>query len=737
MSGAGAKKERDDESVSLEAEEVEQQGSAVELRAPSLTRLGRYRVVREIASGGMASVNLAVADGLDKLVALKVIHPHLAREESFVAMFLDEARIASSISHRNVCSVFDFGECDGHYYIAMDYLAGESLRDVNLRVKHSVLDAEPHKRWAYTAYVLAEACEGLHAAHELRGPDEQLLDVVHRDVSPHNLFITYDGNVQVVDFGIARAANRVQHTATGILKGKFSYMAPEQVRQQQVDRRADVWALGICLWESLTLRRLFLRATQADTLMSVLVDPIVPPSQLCPGLPKELDEITMRALTRDVNQRYPTARALGQALMAYCRASGVGTGPVEVEQWMERLFAEEITQKRRLVRSALAARTNDASWPDAPVGALPRTPTHSGARLKRELQPSPSDLEALSHEISWQVQAASHAPNTLLPWQRWLSGRPWLGAALALLGAVALGASLRGGSGPAPAEVPSPAVTAPAAGVVAGEAPRPPAVAQPREDIAARPSVNTQGPAPSAAEQAPPASQGAARGQVAPTRAPQPAPRALRPPARPRPRVESASADPAVAPNPYDAPAAKASAEESDPSSAREAIAQRAPDPSHAAAEATQVAAPAVLRAAPPVMRSATVAEPAPASSKSLPADKPADNLPLRAEVSVADLTVEGSLGSGVISRMLSRAVPLIRKCYVQAAQQAGRNDFSPLAITLTIDEAGAARDIRAGNHGLSKLPACVGDALRRLRSDIKPDVGTVRVRFNVALRAP
>src|SRR5687768_12373280 len=136
-------------------------------RAPQLTRLGRYRLVREIASGGMASVNLAVTEGLDKLVALKIIHPHLAQEESFVRMFLDEARLASAITHRNVCNVFDFGETDGRFYIAMDYLSGQSLRDVLRRLRKADLQMEPRRIAVYVAYMLAEACEGLHAAHEL------------------------------------------------------------------------------------------------------------------------------------------------------------------------------------------------------------------------------------------------------------------------------------------------------------------------------------------------------------------------------------------------------------------------------------------------------------------------------------------------------------------------------------------------------------------------------------------
>ena len=173
---------------------------------------------------------------------------------------------------------------------------------------------------------------GLHSAHELHGPDGKPLTWAPR-VSP-NLFVTYDGNVSVVDFGIARASDRVQSTATGVLKGKFSYMAPEQMRQLDVDRRTDIWALGVVLWESLTLQRLFVRASQADTVMSVMMDRLRPPSEVRVDLPKELDQITMRAIARNPAHRFSTAREMGRDLMKFCRESGVLVGPIEIEHFM-------------------------------------------------------------------------------------------------------------------------------------------------------------------------------------------------------------------------------------------------------------------------------------------------------------------------------------------------------------------------------------------------------------------
>ncbi len=321
-------------------------------------RLGRYLLCFEMASGGMASIYLARAAGpagFEKLVALKRIHPHLAKQKAFVDMFLDEARIASQINHPNVCPVFDFGEADGTYYIAMEFLMGESLSRV-LRVL--TRDAERRSSPKYPAIVariIADACEGLHAAHELRDAQNQPLNVVHRDISPHNLFVTYDGAVRVVDFGIATAKNRLHETQSGEVKGKFAYMSPEQVRGMEVDRRADVWALGVVLWEALTVKRLFRRKTDSATILAVMSEPIPDPSEVCPELPPGLNAIVQRALSRDLDERYPTAREMGRDLVAWAskRRESVGLG--DMADWMGDIFAESRARKRQLADLARQA----------------------------------------------------------------------------------------------------------------------------------------------------------------------------------------------------------------------------------------------------------------------------------------------------------------------------------------------------------------------------------------------
>lgn len=322
-------------------------------------RIGRYELCFELASGGMATVYLARADGppgFQKLVALKRIHPHLAQEQDYVHMFLDEAHIASRITHPNVCSVFDFGEADGEYFIAMEYLVGEPLSRVHRRVVANAEERSSALLPARMARIVAQACEGLHAAHELKDADGESLHVVHRDVSAENLFVTYDGTTQVVDFGIAHARQRVHHTEAGQVKGTFPYMAPEQMTAGGVDRRVDIWALGTVLWELLTLRRLFMRDSDVNTMYAVLSSEVRPPSEYREGISPELDQIVLKALRRNPDERWQTAREMGRALRRALAREDEIVGPAEIADWMAALFPDGETRKQRLMD---IARTGD------------------------------------------------------------------------------------------------------------------------------------------------------------------------------------------------------------------------------------------------------------------------------------------------------------------------------------------------------------------------------------------
>jgi serine/threonine-protein kinase len=329
-------------------------------------RIGRYKLCFELASGGMATVYLAKVDGapgFEKLVALKRIHRHLAKEKTYVDMFLDEARIASRITHPNVCSVFDFGQADGEYYIAMEYLVGEPLQRLCGKVARNAEQRKHPLHPIRTARVIADACEGLHAAHELKDANGELLHVVHRDISPSNLFVTFDGSVQVVDFGIASARHRIHHTATGQMKGTFAYMAPEQLAARPIDRRVDIWSLGVSLWETLALKRLFRRDTTANAVHAILYDDLVPPSTHRAQVPKELDAIVMKALERDPKDRWQTAREMGRALREFLGSQSDIVGPAELSDWMDTVFPEGEARKRQLMEVARMAH--------APVPTIP------------------------------------------------------------------------------------------------------------------------------------------------------------------------------------------------------------------------------------------------------------------------------------------------------------------------------------------------------------------------------
>lgn len=302
---------------------------------------GPYVLVRELATGGMGCVYLAREEregGIVRQVALKRIHDHLARDSAFVTMFLDEARIASRIHHPHVCTVFEYGKVDGTYFIAMEYLRGLPMSDLLHELGKRPPEDSP-ERLALGIRLLVQACEGLHAAHELRDDHGASLHVVHRDVSPHNLFLSIDGTLRVLDFGIARAADRLAETTQGRVKGKFAYMAPEQALGKDVDRRSDVFALGVILWELLTLQRLFKRDAPAETILALVNQPVAAPSSIAHDVPPALDAVVLKALARDPAERFATARELARALE---RTLPSGTSAADVAEWLERLFPEGV-----------------------------------------------------------------------------------------------------------------------------------------------------------------------------------------------------------------------------------------------------------------------------------------------------------------------------------------------------------------------------------------------------------
>jgi tRNA A-37 threonylcarbamoyl transferase component Bud32 len=353
----------------------------------STQRLGRYRVLGHLAAGGMAEILLASLDGpagFQKLVVLKRVLPHLASKSEFRRMFLDEARIVASLRHPNIVQVTELSKDGDELFLAMEYLEGESVQRLFERVGH----AGRRLDYALGAHIVAAACAGLHAAHEHTGSDGAPKHIVHRDVSPHNLFVTYDGMVKVIDFGVATAADRYAHTSTGQIKGKFGYMSPEQCLAEPVDRRTDVFALGIVLWEATTGERLFRRDNEMQVLRAICDEPVPLPSTKREGYPPALERIVMRALSQRREDRYDTAADMRSELLAVI--AEIGTPRVLEDALaleMAETFRDRIARKKGLARQIGAGEIAgpldwlDASTDDALADA---GPAWSGLRSSME-----------------------------------------------------------------------------------------------------------------------------------------------------------------------------------------------------------------------------------------------------------------------------------------------------------------------------------------------------------------
>ncbi len=314
------------------------------------TRLGRYELLATIGKGGMASVILARQrgpGGFEKTVVIKVIHPHMAQDRAAINMLLDEARLAAQIDHPNVVHTYELGEAHGTFYIVMEYLAGESFARV---LKKAAMRHPPPLQPTVAARIVADAAAGLAAAHNLIGVDGKPLDIVHRDVSPGNIVVLFNGSVKVVDFGIAKAQGRVTSTQDGELKGKYGYMSPEQIRNENMDRRSDIFSLGVVLWESLALRRLFQADNVAATLMQILTSQRVPPSQFSPDVSHELDQITLKALAPDPRDRFQSMAEMHKAIEDAIWQSRCGSQ--EVATQMQWYFSDRIEQRRALLSRA-------------------------------------------------------------------------------------------------------------------------------------------------------------------------------------------------------------------------------------------------------------------------------------------------------------------------------------------------------------------------------------------------
>jgi eukaryotic-like serine/threonine-protein kinase len=331
----------------------------------------RYQPLTLLGSGGMASVHVArliAAGGVERLVVLKRVHPHLLAQREFCDMFLDEGRIASLIRHANVLSVVDAVENDGEVALVLDYVEGVSLADLLTAAAQRDEALAP----AVVSRIGVDLLGGLHAAHETVDLQGRPLDVVHRDVSPGNVIVGIDGTSRLIDFGIAKASTRLTQTDSGVVKGKFSYMAPEQIKHQDVDRRADVFAASVVLYQALTGRSPFRGENDADTVLRVMVGDVPDPSTLRPDVDPAFDVVLQRGLERDRELRVATAAELREALERACPPAPAA----EVAALVERLAGDSLAARRRALQESLMA----------PAGPPPRVapdpPTRAPATVR-------------------------------------------------------------------------------------------------------------------------------------------------------------------------------------------------------------------------------------------------------------------------------------------------------------------------------------------------------------------
>jgi len=409
-------------------------------RSDERRMIGKYEIVGQLARGGMADVYLARTTGLagfERLVVVKRLKTELGGDTEQVQAFLDEARIAAALRHANIVQVHDVGVADAVPFLAMELLEGQDCGSILERLRKDGQAVPTRQALAIAVGV----CAGIHAAHETVGPDGQPMELIHRDISPENVFVTYDGGVKVIDFGVARATGRLSETRFGLVKGKPSYMSPEQARCHALDRRSDVYAIGVLLYELTTGRVPFVAPNEYELLRAVAEAAVPPPSQVATSYPAELERIVMKALARDREARYPTARELQRDLGAYASSARLQASSYELGAWVTRLFGQE--------RSALNQARAD--------GVLAE---HVVAVATGQIAPSPRRTRA---------EALGPAPSPGARRARLIVGA---GVTLGLLVAITLWR--RTGGGPVETQVPAAAAPGPA-----GESPAEPTPAWP------------------------------------------------------------------------------------------------------------------------------------------------------------------------------------------------------------------------------------------------------------------
>ncbi|QQR91557.1 MAG: serine/threonine protein kinase [Myxococcales bacterium] len=304
-------------------------------------RFGKYVLLDRISIGGMAEVfkaKLSGAAGFEKIIAVKRILPALLKDKEFIEMFVDEAKIAGQLTQENICPIFELGKVGESYYIAMEHIWGKDLLQIINRFRRMRRYMPP----VMAAWIASKLCEALDYAHRKTDTNGNPLNIIHRDISPQNVIVGYEGQVKLIDFGIAKAASRTTRTRAGVLKGKFGYMSPEQVKGHELDPRSDIFTVGTCLWEMTVGARLFLGESDFSTLEKVRRSKVSKPSDRVSNLPEEYENIIMRALERDPNKRFQSAAEMLEALQAFLIKQRPPFGTSTLSNWMKTAFAQEV-----------------------------------------------------------------------------------------------------------------------------------------------------------------------------------------------------------------------------------------------------------------------------------------------------------------------------------------------------------------------------------------------------------
>jgi serine/threonine protein kinase len=456
--------------------------------------LGRYALYEPIASGGMATVHfgrLLGPAGFSRTVAIKRLHPQYACDPEFVSMFLDEAHLAARIRHPNVVSTLDVVAQQGELFLVMDYVQGESLS----RLLRAARQTGARVPVPIAAAVVAGALHGLHAAHEATSDRGEPLGIVHRDVSPQNIVVGSDGTARVLDFGVAKAVGRLQTTREGQLKGKMAYMAVEQLRGAPVDRRADVYAAGVVLWETLVGRRLFDGDNDVEVFGKVLDAEVALPGHLISDVPPELDMIVMRALARRAQDRFASARDMARAI----ERAVPPIASAEVGEWVEKMADRALAS-----RADIVARIEISSHTSVPLSAEEEGPSAPLASPASPVGPPPGTTDEAATQLSSGSASRPRGPLRDVVRRRPLALFTGVGVVagigvcgIALL--VARGVEREPASSPSPSAVdapPVPVATASAASIapmIASTSPSPSAEPAPPVDSA---SLVTPRPAP-------------------------------------------------------------------------------------------------------------------------------------------------------------------------------------------------------------------------------------------------